>query len=121
MNVSEAVVSRRAIKWYDPNHKMPEETFTRLMEQALLASTAFNIQNWRFVRVTDPGQRQAIRAAAWDQAQVTDASELLVLCFDTRAWARQPERYWRNAPPGGTGFSAARTCRVLPGQAPGGA
>jgi nitroreductase len=98
MNVSEAVVSRRAIKWYDPNHKMPEETFTRLMEQALLASTAFNIQNWRFVRVTDPGQRQAIRAAAWDQAQVTDASELLVLCFDTRAWARQPERYWRNAP-----------------------
>jgi nitroreductase len=98
MNVSEAVVSRRAIKWYDPNHKMPEETFTRLMEHALLAPTAFNIQNWRFVRVTDPEQRQAIRAAAWNQAQVTDASELLVLCFDSKAWARQPERYWRNAP-----------------------
>jgi nitroreductase len=98
MNVSEAVVSRRAIKWYDPNHKMPEETFTRLMEHALLAPTAFNIQNWRFVRITDPEQRKAIRAAAWDQAQVTDASELLVLCFDSKAWARQPERYWRNAP-----------------------
>ena len=98
MNVSEAVVSRRAVKWYDPNHKMPEETFTRLMQHALLAPTAFNIQNWRFVRVTDPAQRKAIRAAAWDQAQVTDASELLVLCFDSKAWARQPERYWRNAP-----------------------
>jgi nitroreductase len=99
MKVSEAVASRRAIKWYDPNHKMPEETFTRLMEQALLAPTAFNIQNWRFVRITDPQQRKAIRAVAWDQAQVTDASELLVLCFDTKAWSRQPERYWRNAPP----------------------
>ena len=40
----------------------------------------------------------AIRAAAWDQAQVTDASELLVLCFDTKAWNRDPQRYWRNAP-----------------------
>jgi len=98
MNVAEAITARRAIKWYDPEHKMPEDVFRQLMSQALLAPTAFNIQNWRFVRVTDPGQRRAIRAVAWDQAQVTDASELLVLCFDTLAWDREPARYWRNAP-----------------------
>jgi nitroreductase len=98
MNVSDALTSRRAVKWYDPDHKMPEDTFVRLMEHALLAPTAFNIQNWRFVRVTEPEMRTAIRAVAWDQAQVTDASELLVLCFDNRAWAREPARYWRNAP-----------------------
>jgi nitroreductase len=68
------------------------------MEHALLAPTAFNIQNWRFVRVADPEQRKAIRAVAWDQAQVTDASELLVLCFDRKAWEREPARYWRKAP-----------------------
>ncbi len=98
MQVSEAVRARRAIKWYDPEHVMPEETFRTLMEHAILAPTAFNIQNWRFVRVTNPQQRKAIRAVAWDQAQVTDASELLVLCFDNKAWTRTPERYWRNAP-----------------------
>lgn len=98
MNVSEAVRARRAVKWYDDGHKMPEETFRTLMEHALLSPTAFNIQNWRFVRVTDPEQRKAIRAVAWDQAQVTDASELLVLCFDIKAWERDPQRYWREAP-----------------------
>lgn len=98
MLVSEAVQARRAIKWYDPEHQMPEDTFRMLMEHAILAPTAFNIQNWRFVRVTDPTQRQAIRAVAWDQAQVTDASELLVLCFDNKAWEHEPQRYWRNAP-----------------------
>lgn len=98
MQVSEAVRARRAIKWYDPEHQMPEETFRTLMEHAILAPTAFNIQNWRFVRVTDPEQRKAIRAVAWDQAQITDASELLVLCFDNKAWARDPQSYWRNAP-----------------------
>ena len=82
MQVCEAVCARRAIKWYDPEHKMPEETFRVLMDHAMRTPTAFNIQNWRFIRVTDPQQRRAIRAVAWDQAQVTDASELLVLCFD---------------------------------------
>ena len=48
--------------------------------------------------MTDPQQRKAIRTAAWDQAQVTDASELLVLCFVTKAWDREPARSWRNAP-----------------------
>ena len=98
MKVNKAVRARRAIKWYDPKHQMPEDTFRNLMEHAILSPTAFNIQNWRFVRVTDPEQRKAIRAAAWDQAQVTDASELLVLCFDNKAWQRDPHRYWRNAP-----------------------
>ena len=98
MHVRDAIGARRAVKWYDPDHKMPEATFRDLMEQAILAPTAFNIQNWRFVRVTDAQQRKAIRAAAWDQAQVTDASELLVLCFDTKSWDKEPVRYWRNAP-----------------------
>jgi nitroreductase len=98
MKVSEAVQARRAIKWYDPEHQMPEETFRLLIEHAILSPTAFNIQNWRIVRVTDPEQRKAIREAAWDQAQVTDASELLVLCFNNKAWEQDPQRYWRNAP-----------------------
>jgi nitroreductase len=98
MKVSEAISARRAVKWYDPEHRMPEETFRALMEHAILAPTAFNIQNWRFVRVKDMEQRKAIRAVAWDQAQVTDASELLLLCFDTKAWDREPQRYWQNAP-----------------------
>lgn len=98
MKVSEAIQSRRAYKWYDANHQMPEETFRQLMEHAILSPTAFNIQNWRFVRVTDIGQREAIQKVAWDQAQVTDASELLVLCFDSKSWEHEPQRYWVNAP-----------------------
>jgi nitroreductase len=98
MQVSRAIVARRAIKWYDPEHQMPEDTFKTLMDYAILAPTAFNIQNWRIVRVSDSEQRKAIRAVAWDQAQITDASELLVLCFDNKAWEREPQRYWRNAP-----------------------
>lgn len=69
-----------------------------LLSQAILSPTAFNLQNWRFVIVRDRELRRKIRAAAWDQAQVTDASLLIVLCADLKAWEKQPQRYWRNAP-----------------------
>jgi nitroreductase len=98
MTVTDAVQRRRAIKWFDPSHRLSDAEFATLMEHALLSPTAFNIQNWRFVRVTDGAQRKAIRAVAWDQAQVEDASELLVLCFDCKAWEKDPSRYWRLAP-----------------------
>ena len=33
-----------------------------------------------------------------DQAQMTDASLLVLFTADTKAWQKQPERYWVNAP-----------------------
>ena len=98
MNTLDAIKARRAVKHYDPEHQMPEDDVRRLMEHALLAPTAFNIQNWRFILVRDPEVRKRIRENAWDQAQVTDASLLVVLCIDLKAWAHDPNRYWQNAP-----------------------
>lgn len=66
---------------------------------AIKSPTSFNIQHWRFVNVTDASLRGEIKAAAWNQAQVTDASLLLVLTADVKAWEKQPERYWRDAAP----------------------
>lgn len=98
MNVSQAILERRSVKAYDPQHKMTEEEINKLMSLAMLSPTAFNIQNWRFVVVTDPSLRKQIRAVSWDQAQVEEASLLIVLTADLHAWKKQPERYWVNAP-----------------------
>lgn len=96
MNVIAAMESRRSIKAYDPTHQISEAEVNRLLSLAMLTPTAFNIQNWRFVVVKDPALRQQIRKVAWDQSQVTDASLLVVLCADRKAWDKNPERYWRN-------------------------
>lgn len=98
MNVSQAITERRSVKVYDPNHQMTQAEIDQLLSLAMLSPTAFNIQHWRFVVVTDIELRKKIRAASWNQAQVTDASLLIVLAADLNAWEKNPERYWRNAP-----------------------
>ncbi len=98
MNTIAAIEARRAVKHYDADFEMPEQDAQELLRLAMLSPTAFNIQNWRFVRVRNPELRQEIRAVAWDQAQVTDASMLLVMCADLKSWAKEPQRYWRDAP-----------------------
>ena len=98
MDTREAIETRRAIKHYDPDHEMTDAEIEQLMSLAILSPTAFNIQNWRFVLLRDPKLRKQVRAAAWDQAQVTDASLLVVLCADTKSWEKDPAQYWVNAP-----------------------
>lgn len=98
MNVVDAITLRRAVKHFDGAHRMEQQEIDSLLKLAMLSPTAFNIQNWRFVVVTDDALRAEIRSVAWGQAQVTDASLFVVLCADLKAWDRQPSRYWQNAP-----------------------
>ena len=98
MKTEEAIRARRAVKHYDASHSMTPEEVNELLSLAVLSPTAFNTQNWRFVVVSDPELRKQIRDVAWWQAQVTDASLFIVLCGDMKAWGRQPNRYWANAP-----------------------
>lgn len=98
MDTLTAIKERRAIKHYDAAHRMTAEEERQLLEMAMQAPTAFNLQHWRFVVVRDMALRKAIRAVAWDQAQVTDASLLVILCADQNAWKNAPEQYWVNAP-----------------------
>ena len=98
MDAIEAIYGRRSVKHYDPDHEMPETDLRKLLEAAMQSPTSFNIQHWRFVVVKDKSLRGEIRAAGFDQAQMTDASILLVMTADTMAWKRDPGRYWKHAP-----------------------
>lgn len=98
MNTFDAIRARRAIKHYDPEFVIPENEEKEIKDLVRQSPTSFNMQNWRFVIVKDKDARQQLREAAWNQAQVTDASLLFVLCADLKAWDKSPERYWEDAP-----------------------
>jgi len=100
MDTFDAIYKRRAIKHFDPTHRIPREEELKLLQAAIQAPTSFNIQHWRFVLVRDPALRRKIRDEYGnDQAQITDASLLIIMTADLLAWKKDPRRYWQNAPP----------------------
>ncbi len=98
MDTFDAIYGRRAVKHFDPDHKISNADVEKLLEAALQSPTSFNIQHWRFVVVRDAALRKEIRAVGNDQAQMTDASLLVVMTADVLAWKKDPARYWKNAP-----------------------
>ena len=99
MDTFDAIYQRRAIKYFDPDHRFTEKEEVKLLEAAIQSPTSFNIQHWRFVIVRNPALRQKIRTEYGnDQAQMTDASLLIIMTADVKAWDKEPQRYWQNAP-----------------------
>lgn len=98
MDVSEALGKRRSIREFDTAHIIGEEDIRRLLTLAAQAPSSSNVQHWRFVVIKDGEQRKKVRAAAYDRPYITDASLLIAICADVKAWQKQPERYWVNAP-----------------------
>ncbi len=98
MELFDAIYQRRAIKAFDPDYTISAEDEQKLFEAAIQAPTSFNIQHWRFVVVRDKALRQEMRKLGNEQAQITDASLLVIMTADMKAWEKSPARYWTNAP-----------------------
>jgi len=99
MDVIDAIHARRAVKHFDPDHRLSAAEERRLLATTIQAPSSFNIQHWRFVILADPALRARIRQDYGnDQAQITDASLLVLFTADLKAWGKQPERYWAKAP-----------------------
>jgi nitroreductase len=99
MNLFDAINLRRAVKHFDPNHTIPSEDETKILQAAIQSPTSFNIQHWRFVLLKDKQLRSKIRTEYGNnQAQITDASLLILMTADLKAWQKNPSRYWQNAP-----------------------
>jgi nitroreductase len=74
---------RYATKKFDPARKLSAEEWSKLEAALILAPSSWGIQPYKFVVVTEPELRQKLRAAAFNQPQITDASHLVVFCART--------------------------------------
>lgn len=69
---------RYATKKFDPARTVPTEKIDRIIEAVRLTATSSGLQPFELLLVTNPEIREKIRAVAWNQAQVTECSHLLV-------------------------------------------
>src|SRR5258706_14724776 len=69
---------RYATKQFDPNRKISDQDWATIEQGLLLTPSSGGLQPWKFIVVTDPAVRAKLLPASYGQAQITDASHLVV-------------------------------------------
>ena len=84
---------RYATKKFDPARKISLEDW-RTLEQALVhAPSSFGLQPWKFFVVTEPALRERLKPASWGQAQITEASHLVVFAVKKNLGRADVDRF----------------------------
>ena len=69
---------RYATKQFDPQHKISTQDWATLEEALSLTASSGGLQPWKFIVVTDSAVRAKLTPASKGQAQINDASHLVV-------------------------------------------
>ena len=81
MDVFEAIKNRRSVRAYT-NKEVSEEDIGRLIEAAMVAPSAGNIQPWEFVIVKNAETKRRLSDAALRQTFIEEAPVVIVVCGD---------------------------------------
>ena len=69
---------RYAAKKFNPTKAVPQDKVDRILEATRLAASSSGLQPYEVIVVTNKDVRAKIQPIAWNQAQITDGSHLLV-------------------------------------------
>lgn len=83
--LSQAILERRATPSFEhvPIHAADLE---KIIRAGLEAPSGYNLQPWRFVVIREGAQKKRLRAAAFGQPKVEEASAVIVACGDPQGW-----------------------------------
>ena len=90
MDFWQALETRRSVRAFDRERDVPPETVTRLLEAAIRAPSAGNMQPWHFYVVRNEETKKALAQAALQQWFISDAPVVVVVCADPE---RSASRY----------------------------
>ena len=69
---------RYATKKFDISKNIPEVDLEQLLEAIRLSPSSYGLQPYQVFVIKNPELREKLKAAAWNQPQIVDASHLLV-------------------------------------------
>ncbi len=79
-NIVEDLKWRYACKQFDAEKTITNQDFDTIVEALILTASSYGIQPWEFVIVENKELREQLVGASYNQAQVKDASHLIVMC-----------------------------------------
>lgn len=93
MALLESLHQRYATKKFDASQKISSDDLSTLLEAIRLSASSYGLQAYKVLVVENEAIRKQLRAASWDQSQITDASQLLVFAVETNFGEADVDRF----------------------------
>lgn len=87
---------RYATKQFNPDKKLSHPQLKELKTAIQLSASSYGLQPYEVIIIENKELRQKLKAASWDQPQITDASHLFVFCANTNIDSQYLDRYLKN-------------------------
>jgi nitroreductase len=85
------IKSRISANKFDTSRQLTTDEIRDLVAHASEAPSAYNIQPWRFIAVTEPVAKARLKAVSYNQQKVEDAAVTFIVLGDLRGYERLPE------------------------------
>lgn len=90
-NFEQALHFRHACKLFDDTKSISSDDLNFILEAGRLSPSSFGMEQWHFFLIRDTAMREEIRSLAWNQPQITTASELVAVAY--RKTVRSTDAY----------------------------
>ncbi len=83
------MTERRSVNFFDPKRELPWSTLEAIIDLAVLAPSAFNLQPWRIIAVKSPEAKKRLYRKANNQDKILEAPVTLIIVGDRSAFGAE--------------------------------
>jgi len=124
MSILDSLKWRYATKKFDSSKKLTAQQLDLLLEASNLTASSYGLQPFQILVVENPEIREKLKAAAYGQAQVTDASQVVIFAAKSNLSIADVDSYMqliskvRNVPIDGLNDFKAMLAGTISSRAP---
>lgn len=91
MDFSDVAKSRRSVRSYDSSREITDKNLRDLFDAVKYSPSSYNLQPWEFVVVRNSDNKERLKACAYGQKHVAEASATVIVLGNTRPAVRAQE------------------------------
>lgn len=92
-DVQSVIKERHAVRNFDPNYQISQQQLRELLNLASSAPSAWNLQHWKFLAITEQSDKEMLFPIADQQQHVLEASAIIVVLGDLEPWRNMESAY----------------------------
>ncbi len=85
-DLKEIYDSRRSVNFFDSGRNIDEQLVKNIVDLAVMAPSAYNLQPWRIIEVRSPEAKKKLHQLAFKQPKILKAPVTLILIGNRKGW-----------------------------------